>query len=331
MTIARYIAPVFIAVAGCNPVGPDTSKFQSATAVANSVEAGNIMPWVQGLAAVHELDTPVSNEGFPPKDPFPSDHLTRDSATAFVVRAFTSLGYSPSTVVLGTGPQAAYNVVAEWPGGSRAGEVVLIACHHDGFYSAADDNSSAVAAVLETARAVRNFRFARTIRFVSFDLEEFGSIGSTRYIQAGYAQDVVKAIVMDMIGFASHARGSQQSITGLKLPDTGDFLLVVGNENSASMTQQVTALGNSSGLTTTVGVIAPGDGTYFLSSSLMRSDHGLLWYRGIPAIFFTDCANFRNPHYHKPEDVPSTLDPNFLANNTRLLTAALALFAEVEP
>ncbi len=40
-------------------------------------------------------------------------------------------------------------------------------------------------------------------------------------------------------------------------------------------------------------------------------------------LFWTDTAEFRNPHYHRPTDTPDTLDYGFLASVTRLLTAAV--------
>jgi len=56
-----------------------------------------------------------------------------------------------------------------------------------------------------------------------------------------------------------------------------------------------------------------------------------MWYKGIPAIFFTDGANYRNPNYHKISDKPETLNKDFLGNNTKLVAAAVALLAEIQP
>lgn len=330
-TIFYIMMLVQILMIACSPTGPDTDGFHIAKQVADDIIAANLMPWVEQLATVRADDTPVDCDGFTPEELFPACHLTRDAAVKLISDAFRSMGYSPDTVALGQGPQTAYNIVAEWPGTTHPNEVVLLANHLDAFFAGADDNGSAIAAMLEIARAVRNHRFARTIRFVSFDLEEFGSIGSTRYVQAGYADDVVAAIVLDMIGYASEEPGSQDDVLAVKLPDVGDFLLVIGNKHSAAMTQEVVALSHASGLAKLLGVIAPGDATYFLSSVFMRSDHGLFWYRGIPTLFFTDTANFRNPNYHKPTDTPETLDPDFLARNTRAIAAAVAHLAEVLP
>jgi Zn-dependent M28 family amino/carboxypeptidase len=315
---------------GCTPNAPETTGFGDAAAVADDVVTANLMPWVEELARVRAEDTPVSCEGYSPEELFPACHLTRDASVKLVSEAFESMGFDADTVALGDESQTAYNVQAEWPGTSKSNQVVLVASHLDAFYAGADDNGSAVAAMLETARAVRKHRFARTIRFIAFDLEEFGSVGSTRYIEAGYADDVRVAVVLDMIGYASDEPGSQDDVLGVRLPDIGNFLLVIGNNQSAEFTRKTVALGNQHDLSHVVGVIAPGAGTYFLSSVFMRSDHGLLWYKGIPALFFTDTANFRNPNYHKPDDTPETLDAEFLAGNTRVLAATVALLAEVQ-
>ncbi len=324
------IAIIALAIA-CAPNGPETAGFDKAAKVADDVITANLIPWIEQLAEARATDVKVDCEGFSPEDLFPAADLTRDAAVKLVSNAFQSMGFTPDTLVIGEGPLATYNVVAEWRGTTRPNEVVLLGSHLDAFFAGADDNGSAVAAMLEIARAARNYNFSRTIRFVAFDLEEYGSIGSTRYVLAGYADDVVAAIVLDMIGYASSESGSQDDVLGVKLPDTGDFLLVIGNKNSEEMTQEVVSLSNEFNLTKLLGLIAPGDGAYFLSSAFMRSDHGLLWYRGIPAIFFTDTANFRNPNYHKSTDTPQTLDPNFLARNTRAIAAAVAHLAEVLP
>ena len=58
-------------------------------------------------------------------------------------------------------------------------------------------------------------------------------------------------------------------------------------------------------------------------SSFLRSDHAPFWREGIPALMWTDTAEFRNPHYHLPTDTPETLDYEFLAGVTRLLVHAV--------
>jgi hypothetical protein len=38
---------------------------------------------------------------------------------------------------------------------------------------------------------------------------------------------------------------------------------------------------------------------------------------------WTDTAEFRNPHYHRPTDTPDTLDYEFMAEVGRLLVAVV--------
>ena len=57
---------------------------------------------------------------------------------------------------------------------------------------------------------------------------------------------------------------------------------------------------------------------------LKRSDHAPFWERHIPAVMWTDTAEFRNPHYHLVSDTPETLDYEFLGNVARLVAASVA-------
>ncbi len=60
-----------------------------------------------------------------------------------------------------------------------------------------------------------------------------------------------------------------------------------------------------------------------ISQNVLRSDHAPFWRAGIPAIMWTDTAEFRNPHYHRATDLPKTLDYEFLAAVTGLLAHAV--------
>jgi Zn-dependent M28 family amino/carboxypeptidase len=243
---------------------------------------------------------------------------------------FEELGYDVRLLRHGDEPDAPVNVEAELTGTTRAGEAVVIAAHFDAFYAGADDNSSGVAALLELARIASERRFERTVRFVGFDLEERGSLGSTRYVEAGHANDVTATIVLECIGFADRS-GDQDSPFGLQLGERADSLVIAANHDSRSMAELLFALNNSLQLLELRAVIAGGDGAYPLSGALLRSDNGPFWLKGLPAVMLTDSANYRNPHYHAESDIPETLDPELMAGTTRLVAAALAELAGVEP
>jgi hypothetical protein len=111
------------------------------------------------------------------------------------------------------------------------------------------------------------------------------------------------------------------------VPDTGDFLAAISNEQSQPRLEELYTLGARLGYVPVRGVSTPNDGSGPASGNLMRSDHAPFWMAGQSALFLTDTANFRNPHYHQDTDVPSTLDPEFLTGVTRLSAAGLAFWA----
>lgn len=318
-------------LAGCVPEAPDLPNLDLAALLAQTVNAEAVMPWVEQLAHEHSADDKLSCEDFPPAEDYPSCELSRASAVDLVYTTFTALGFQTRRVMQGDAPHVAHNVIAEQLGVSRASEVVLVAAHVDAFYAGADDNSSGVAAMLEVARVVSQQRFARTVRFVAFDLEERGALGSTLYVDAGMADDVVAALVLECVGFTDFTPGSQDSPPGLRLGDVGDSLALAANDDSVTIAQQMLALNDALDLIKLRAVIAGGSGAFPLTGALLRSDNGAFWLRGIPALMLTDTANYRNPHYHQPTDTPDTLDPVFLAQVTRLVAATVAVIAEMQP
>jgi Zn-dependent M28 family amino/carboxypeptidase len=178
--------------------------------------------------------------------------------------------------------------------------------------------------MLEAARRLRTTPMRRSVRFIAFCLEEAELLGSLAYAARlrQDAQALYGAIVLECVGYASTAPGSQQAPPGLPLavPTVGDFLGIVGNELSAGL---VRAIERSSSQAVqelkTFSLVVPGQGELFPDTR--RSDHAAFWAHGYPAIMLTDTANFRNPHYHQPTDVLATLDLEFMARVTDALVA----------
>ncbi len=118
------------------------------------------------------------------------------------------------------------------------------------------------------------------------------------------------------------APGSQRNPSPLiQAPTVGDFLGLVGIHRSRPILDHVLATASCH--------TVPVQGLYLpdvplelvlqISHHLLRSDHAPFWRAGLPALMWTDTAEFRNPHYHRPTDTPETLDYEFLAGVTRLL------------
>ena len=122
------------------------------------------------------------------------------------------IGPGPATVHLKVksewGMKTVYNVIARIPGAQYPDEWVIRGNHHDAWVYGADDPSSAMASVLEEARAFGELLKAgwkpkRTILICSWDGEEQGLLGSTEWAEAHadeLRQKAVAYINSDAVG-----------------------------------------------------------------------------------------------------------------------------------
>lgn len=185
----------------------------------------------------------------------------------------------------------------------------------------ADDNGSAVAALLEVARLLPELWPAAApldLELVVYDLEENGMLGGAyRAAQMRAKQVDLRGMVsLEMLGFCNHAPRSQTLPHALigKYPDVGNFIAVIGNQNSSRLInefrcglQQVPALPVET-------LQVPENGNLLQATRL--SDHSPFWDEGFAALMITDTSFLRNPHYHQASDTPETLDYSFLAKVT---------------
>jgi hypothetical protein len=102
------------------------------------------------------------------------------------------------------GPYELRNVVGEIPGSEKPEEVVLLGAHLDSWDlgTGAEDNGVNVALAIDVARGINELglRPRRTIRFVLFNGEEQGMVGSAGYVETHAAEmdDHVAAIIHDL-------------------------------------------------------------------------------------------------------------------------------------
>lgn len=306
-------------------VYPESSLVRARAASA-AVDPARLRAHVVAMNAAHQADTPERPTWGA------GATFTHLRSAAYVREQFTALGYTPTVESANNDGLDTQNVWAEIRGATRPDELVLVTAHHDAWWqSGSDDNASGVAIVLEAARVLKDTRPSRTLRFVAFDREEEGLIGANRYAAAHNNERVVMVVNMDCVGFASEEPGSQNAPLGLALRSVGNFLLVAANDSAGdALARFVRYSASDPMLASVVGVIVPDDGHYPVDSSFLRSDHTPFWRRGVPALFLTDTANFRNRHYHTPQDTPDTVSMPFLERVGRLTIGAAAAFAETE-
>ena len=181
----------------------------------------------------------------------------------------------------------------------------------------ADDNASAVAALLEIARLLPAYWPEGPIlelELVAFDLEENGMLGGASHAQRMHSTGVdLKGMVsLEMLGYCDQRPQSQslpRALIGL-YPDTGNFIAVVGNQKSDRLLEAFCAGMQTVGELPVESLSVPQNGELLQATRL--SDHSPFWDAGYPALMITDTSFMRNPHYHLPSDTPDTLDFDFL-------------------
>ena len=230
------------------------------------------------------------------------------------------------------------NIVATKTGSDPKNAVVVVA-HYDTRRDTpgADDNTASVAALLELSRMLGGENFRRTVILCATDMEEilcFGARALVERLRLKY--DRVAAINFETMAFTEPKPHTQrpetsfgplyrEQIKRMALHEwAGDFTMIIYRGSSSRLAATFAA-----GLSLTAGVEVPLlfrdpsdlpilgrilQRTTPFVRNFSRSDHVPFWQAGIPAIQITDTANFRNPHYHQPTDLPETIDYDRLAD-----------------
>ncbi len=140
---------------------------------------------------------------------------------------------------------------------------------------------------------------------------------------------VKEAHILEMIGYTSNQSNSQQFPRGITADDSfrvGDFIALLSNSAAEPLLIDTLSAGQSyvpgfSGLGIQHDPSVLKDITPV--HDLYRSDHRSFWQTGVPALLWTDTAEFRNPHYHQKTDTPDTLDYSFMERVTRVVLATI--------
>jgi len=147
---------------------------------------------------------PGYNQGFRDRDGSAGlGSLGNQEARLYLSDTFTAMGLNVTI-------QGTYrNVVGELVGQTTPNDIYIVGGHYDhtrGTASAekpgGDDNASGTAGVLEAARVLSQYDFDATIRFIGFNAEEDGLLGSKDYVNNVVipgAENVVGMVNLDMI------------------------------------------------------------------------------------------------------------------------------------
>lgn len=190
---------------------------------------------------------------------------------------------------------------------------ILIGAHYDSVSGSpgANDNASAVAALLELSRVFKDNPPPVNLRFVAFVNEEppfffWNGMGSMKYAKAAKQRgDNIRFMIsLEMLGYYDERQGSQFYPPLLKYfyPDRGNFIAFVSNLKSRSVMRDcVNAFKRASDFPVE-SLAAPA-----FVPGVALSDHLSFWRYGYKAMMVTDTAYYRYPYYHTAQDTPDKL------------------------
>ncbi|MEP1576005.1 M20/M25/M40 family metallo-hydrolase [Roseibium album] len=231
------------------------------------------------------------------------------------------------------------NVVAELTG-ETTNEIVLVTAHLDSTAAnsrpyepsnhpapGADDDASGMAGVLAAARVILALASEnlpkRSIRFILFNAEEHGLIGSSAYARDAAAADegIVALFQMDMIGYNKNLPRTFEVHTGCKTSPEVEARSRILAERIREVTELVSPSLSIPQIYPGPDGVDPADG---------RSDHAPFQRRGYAACvtsedFFVgpnpdSPSPEDNPDYHKKTD--TFVDPEYAADIARVVAAA---------
>jgi hypothetical protein len=244
-------------------------------------------------------------------------------AEAYIIRRFEELEYAIRLETYTAGDENVSNIEVTQPGQGKPDEIIVVGAHYDSAPGTpgADDNASAVAALLELARHFRSYKSKRTIRFVAFVNEEPPYSHSDLMGCHVYASGCRKRnekisgmLCLESLGYYSTVAGTQKYPPPLEklYPDTGDFIAFCGNIASYPLLRRCVKQFRKTTRFPSEALVAPEK----LVAPISWSDHWGFWRMGYQAIMITDTAFLRNPHYHLPTDLPEHIDFERMARVT---------------
>lgn len=228
---------------------------------------------------------------------------------------FAQAGLQPEFQEFQVAGRTFRNVLARLPGADPDAGCFVVAAHYDTVAASpgADDNASAVAALVELARLLGPGQGRRAQLLLAavaneeppfFMTSDMGSFALARAL-SGDRVRVRGMVSLEMLGYFRDEPGTQKVPAPIRAfyPDRADFIALVGNTGSRPLVKRcLEAFRRNSDFPVQAGALPaaiPG---------IAFSDQWSFWRHGFQALMVTDTAYNRNPHYHKPTDTPDTLD-----------------------
>ena len=270
-------------------------------------------PSMMDVISIENLKAHVRNIHF---DRNPYDRsLELEQAAQYIRREFLKIGLEVKEDLFHWEGRTYRNISAEKRGTTSPDKVLILGAHYDTVPGSpgADDNSSAIAVLLEVARNIQKVSLGSTLKLVAFALEECGYAGSIHYAERARegGEKILGMISLEMVGFTGPSQDYPPYLDPKYYPNVGDFIVIIGNERSKELLETVRrSFKTCIPQLPSEFLLVPGNGEGLEESRL--SDHSPFWDQGFSALMVTDTAFLRNPNYHLPSDTIETLDFEFM-------------------
>jgi hypothetical protein len=224
----------------------------------------------------------------------------RARARDYLGDLWREIGFSPRRQDYDTGT----NVYADLAATVTTDQYLVLGAHFDGVQGSpgANDNATGVALVYAVARQLAAVPCrAMNVRFVLFDQEEIGLVGSFHFaslLDQSSTERIVAAHTVDQMGWDA----DDNRLIELERPDTGLFALYQA------------------------GVMAGGFSIPLRRTDTNTTDHARFREFGFDAVGLTEgyVSGDTTPHYHLPTDTYATVDFAYLGSTTRFVSFLLA-------
>ena len=238
---------------------------------------------------------------------FDSKHVSQpgnQKAAEYIYKTFESFGYKPEYQWVPNRPNKTANVVAVLEGAANPELFYVMSSHYDSNVRSpgADDNSSATAVLLETARLLAGKPLPASVVLAAFTGEEAGFWGSREFVRLAKERKlrVLAAVNNDMIGWTNDHRLDDT----IRFTNTGvrDLLHAAAFGFSRLVTYDTRYVKSTDSvpLYEAWGDVIGGLGSYPLLG---------------------------NPYYHQPTDLLETVNQELIAEAAKYNTAAVMLLA----
>lgn len=190
------------------------------------------------------------------------------------------------------------NVVAVINGKKWPKEELIITAHHDAWFSGANDNASAVAALILLAEEfVRNIP-QRTIRFISFGAEESGGLSYSPWCWTTGSLDYTWHHRDDI-------RRNVVAVINAELIATGDCITIQASGPEMRGASLKTAK--------RLGILEKYNDNFYCMPAFVNNDQYPFTLIGIPSLTVWGISPFKTwPEYHTSNDMPEIIDlPRF--------------------